>query len=196
MVEQSGRSTTTGDDAWALCTNTASPLFLDELQDKDFAVTDEDTARARMAIAWAQHSTDEGTFARNLRVAALNATVERRTVGIAAYLVEGHRRAVEESRKSEKPVGGWVGTPGKRETFAGLQVTRIREFNNDFGTCYFVNLQDAAGNALTWKASTYPGWAYEAEASGELVSIKATVKAHEDSARFGLQTLIQRAALI
>lgn len=196
MVQDCQAAESTADIAWNICTWDGRTLR--DLQDDGWEVTPADVERAQVAIDWAQlldGSTD--TFTNNMKVSALNAALEKRTAGIAAYLIEAYRKAHEEEVKATTAThtSQHIGEIGKRLVLDNLTVARIREFEGDYGTTYFISMQTADGDDVVWKASTYQDWAYQAEASHQPVSLKATIKEHSEF-RGTAQTYISRAQLV
>jgi hypothetical protein len=85
-----------------------------------------------------------------------------------------------------------VGTVGTREVFT-LTYVRTTSFENQWGTSSFHTFHDAAGNVLSWKTSggSLRDGSGEMVAVGAIVSVLATVKAH-DTYKGTPQTVITR----
>lgn len=197
QIEIDGFGTATGELAWNLENDARAveEMRRDGMQDP----TEQDARAAIAAIAFAQALDGKSEFDHNLKVSASLAAIDYRQIGIAAYIVEAHRRQVEKDRKSAaeavapKIETAFVGEVGKRQVFENIAVDRIFEFDSDFGVMRIIKMRDVSGNALVWKTGTACGWAYDAQESGELVSFKASVKAHENY-RDEKQTLVTRVA--
>lgn len=102
--------------------------------------------------------------------------------------------AIEESKYkpavlNDNPVQAYFGTPALRETFQ-LIVCKVISYETCYGTKYIVIFQNRDGNRAVWFASKEPKWAYDAE--GCHVTVKATPKSHDESEKYGLQTILRR----
>jgi hypothetical protein len=119
-------------------------------------------------------------YAEQCKFLAERGWVTEKTAGIVASMVRGPR--------IEKPnVSQYIGEVGKRQDFMGLKVVAAIERESDYGISTILKFEDAAGNVLTWFASG--GKSYK---QGDIVNLKATVKAHNEY-RDVKQTVITRA---
>lgn len=175
-------------------------------KDRHELPVEEDRAAAVKAIAWARETwcamdiDERNDFEHNMAVAVAKDFVPVRRIGLAAYAVQGYRKAFEETIRAEAVAKAdaeaeFVGEVGKRDTFT-VTVTRIVEiadrYSYDGGTKPLYLMVDEAGNPLKWFAS---GWSAEME-QGETYTLKATVKAHEADAKFGKATMLTRCKVI
>lgn len=121
--------------------------------------TDRDLAYE--ALVWLNSTI--GTIPANMRndyqhslyVAASNREFNVRTKGIVASLLATYRRTLaEEVERANKPVSAHVGVVGKRQTFQHVLVTRVFDYDNDFGVSHRHMMQTPEGNVLTWQTGT------------------------------------------
>jgi hypothetical protein len=118
---------------------------------------EEDKEMARRALSWAQGLEGKTEFEHNLRTIANNDVVQYRNSGIAAYIVEGYRRAMAKDAEQKikdagKPASFHLGEIGKRlrkvsVTFLGTPFTG----ENDYGTFYIHRFVTDDGAELVWK---------------------------------------------
>jgi hypothetical protein len=147
-----------------------------------------DTEEARAALEWARTELagrDPETlsgYEHNLMVATAYDSVPPENAGLVASLIVTYRRAQDRTRKAKQ--SQHVGTPGKRQEFTGLTVTRVSSFDTRYGVSHRYNFVDGEGNVLTWltKKRLENGVTYQG---------KATVKKH-DEWRGVKQTVITR----
>lgn len=84
-----------------------------------------------------------------------------------------------------------ISTVGKRAIFT-VSVVKILSFEGDYGTVYINILKDSAGNVVIYKGASL---ANANVTEGDTVTIKATVKAHEE--REGVkQTILARPVVL
>jgi len=173
--------------------------------DKDhekFEVTEDDTALAAEAEAWAESLTDEylsqqnGDYLHNVRVIARGGSVDSRSAGIAASIVQAYNRNVMQMRRAEAfaaaaAASEHVGTLGKREAF-NVKLSGITGFETAFGYTTLLTFVTDDGAIIVWKASTDPK--LKASEVGERFRLTGTVKDHTVY-RGAKQTLVQRCKL-
>lgn len=104
-------------------------------------------------------------------------------------VVEPTESKYEPAVLNDNPRCGYFGTVKKRETFT-LAVCKIINYETQYGTKYVVIFQTRDGDRAVWFASTKPKWAYDAE--GCWATVKATPKTHDESERYGQQTVLLR----
>lgn len=171
--------------------------YLDELEAVE--VTDDDMAKAAAAKAWVTGAAAEApgnNYLGNLAVLVKGSWVSVKHFGLVASSIGAYDKAVgreiERKAKAEAAaVSEFVGTVGKREVFTGT-VTAVIPYETMYGTGRVVKMADGAGNVL--KSLTSGAWAYGLEV-GDVVTVKATVKAHE-TYRGAKETNLTRAALV
>ena len=140
-------------------------------------------ARAEAVIAWVRglyDGTPEGLarlddYQRNLVAAVLGNIVKNNTAGILASAFAAKNRAdgIEYARRAPKLPSAHFGVVGKREVFT-FTVTRVFSSENEYGPSHMNILTDAAGNVAKWRT------AGTCLTVGDIVTGKATVKAHND----------------
>lgn len=115
-------------------------------------------------------------------------TDNQKRVMVEARDQDGARKAARAAANAEKAkTAVHVGTEGKREVFGPLTVTGITGFEGTFGYVNIYIMSDVAGNVLVYKGSS--DW--QDVARGAVVTVKATVKAHD--VRDGVaQTILSR----
>lgn len=153
-----------------------------------FEVTEADHAYAAATIAWAQNPRGNiSDYAYNLSVLTLSTTVKRSKVTFLVSAIGAYARTLElkaewalrdEAKASldgiQKP-SDFVGTVGERRVFDVTMIYAPKPLESRFGVTYLCTFKDAEGNLLKWFASTGPDFKIN-----ESVSVKATVKAHEE----------------
>jgi hypothetical protein len=154
---------------------------------------DADCALADAALAWAQALPEDtdSEYLHNLRVMAGVGAIEPRWAGYAASIIAAYQREqLRAQERAEEPVSNWVGAVGKRQVFTGLLVKSVRTIDSDGPWLrQLCLLTDPEGNVLKWWTGT------EALREGKTVTLKATVKAHEEY-RGRKETVITRATVV
>lgn len=119
---------------------------------------------------------------------------------VASYVVYLQRQEAKKAiQKSKSEQSEHVGEVGKRQTFKIQRVNgdfyrMLYVRHGDYGNVYVLEMIDVDGNVLKWSASHYY-WLEEArETDKDVLTVKATVKAH-DEYRGVKQTVVQRVAL-
>jgi hypothetical protein len=136
-------------------------------------------------------------FEHNLLVVAKGEFCERRTFGIAAYIVEAYRKAhnmVPERKKIVRPASKHVGTVGER--FKNIEVTCDHVFtwnSEQFGAGSLFKLVTTDGNVLVWR--TYYVSDENNMEKGHVYVVNATVKKHGEYER-ELQTELSRLKVV
>jgi hypothetical protein len=124
---------------------------------------------------------DLSDFEHNLLVVAKGQFCERRTFGIAAYIIEAYRKAhnmIPERKKAPARNSQHFGTVGQR--FPKLEVLCEKVFtwnSQEFGTGYLFKLITNDGNVAVWR--TYNVSDENNMAEGHRYVIAATVKKHD-----------------
>jgi hypothetical protein len=164
----------------------------------------EDEAAANAARAWvADEMEAKSNFDHNLKTAANFELVDRRSLGIACYILPAHQKylAKEAARKLNEQYGEseHVGTVKKREVFT-LTLTNLFDIEGMYGTTTIHKFRDLQGNVVTWFASNpyiVPDEddSKDRMAVGETYNIKATVKEHKEY-KGTKETVISRAAFV
>lgn len=152
---------------------------------------------AELALATAAHAwgAEQGgnDYLDNLSAVCQKTSLRRKHIGLAASVVSAYERHLgrEAERKAAAEATAasvHVGAVKDRIAIDGT-VTFVRFFEGDYGTRALVKILDH-GNVLVWWCSN----AANAPEVGEVVTGKATVKAHEDY-QGTAQTVITRAKL-
>jgi hypothetical protein len=144
--------------------------------DDDFALVD---AAREFVVDRLSVKTDLNEFENNILIAAKLESLELRTCGIAAYVVEYYRReterAAEQAKKQATANNTHFGELKKR--YRGLELTYLGcfSFDSQFGTTYIHRFENAEGQRLVWKTGTELGYA-----DGHKVKATFTVKEHGD----------------
>ena len=134
-------------------------------------------------------------------------------LGIASYLVEGHRVKVAKEASKAKALEGkennHIGALKNRQDFT-LTYLRTNSFDNAYGVTYFHSFEDVNGNVIIWKGSkdlvsalnTDLGkWGdadrpqYNDDLVGKELVVKGTVTKH-DEFRERKQTYINRCKIL
>ena len=155
--------------------------------------TDADLATADAAIEWVRTSfegRDLSDFEHNVKVIVAGGRVVRKTGGIAAAIIPSHARALDriaERAKTEDVPSEYVGTVGERIELP-VEIAAQIPVESDFGFSLLVKMTDGAGNVL----STFYSGSKSVPAVGEKVTLRATVKGHEEY-RGTRQTKVSRA---
>jgi hypothetical protein len=164
-------------------------------------VRDAMKAKAVAVLEWAKALTGANGYEYNLGVAARQENVTPKDCGIIASAVVAHFKAMESeaarlqretnnaarlAADAVRPESQHVGIVGQRTDFNGLKVVMIRKTEGAYGVTSVVKFNDEAGNVVVWFATGVPDID-----EGDTVSIKATVKAH-DEFRGVRQTVVTR----
>lgn len=134
-------------------------------------------------------------FDHNMIVVAKGESVERRTFGIAAYLVQNYRiknNLIVSTRKTY-PASNYVGAVKDRMRDVEVEVEAVKTWNSEqFGECSLFKLRDPSGNLIVWK--TYNVGIENSMVEGHKYVIDATVKKHAEF-RGEKQTVVSRLAV-
>jgi hypothetical protein len=180
----------------------------------------EDDEKAKLVLDWAR--SDEfvekaGTndYLWNLGVSCASDYIPLRRLGLVCSAVSSYDREREftirrDREQTERKDKTFVGTKDKREVFE-LTLLRIIWIEDRYqgGSKPLYIFNDADGNEVKWFASNSAGVAeqvqidgiedpqyhFEPITEGQTYRVKATVKRHEDSDRYGKQTFITRAKI-
>jgi hypothetical protein len=157
-LDETGRTQATSSDAMF---NMFPPQGLNSREREELVKpTDEDRDEALKAIDWAQQLEGRSEFDHNMKVIASNEMIEFRNAGIAAFIVQARRRALEKeeerkAREAGKPESHHVGVLGKR--LKKVEVVFIGtpwSGETDFGTLFIHKFMTADGSDLVWKTSS------------------------------------------
>jgi hypothetical protein len=138
--------------------------------------TEQDTAAADAALEWARAIPESAEdYLYNVRVLARGESFNIKHAGIVASIISSYQRNQAKERERAQLIASseHVGEIGKRQDFPGLKLIRAIPVDGYWGLTIFYKLEDAEGNRITWKASS---WADMEE--GDTVTLKATVKEH------------------
>ena len=153
----------------------------------------EDHALADKAIEWAKGLEPKSDFEHNLKVIATCEVLPSRGAGVAAAMIFCYKREVERTILREKKAkmfadSSYIGEVGKRQDFE-VTVVGLHQIEGQYGVTNIYKLLDAAGNLLTWFASS------DALEEGKAYVLKGTVKAHEEY-KGTKQTIITRCKIV
>ena len=150
-------------------------------RDKDEPPTQADINRGIAAIEWAStlHERDEvkdSDYLHNLNVVARCMRLSDRSTGIAASMIAAHDRALGTEREQalDKLQSSHVGTVGERIVLT-LKILAIKELESNWGVSNLHRMIDEHGNRYTWFGSSQ-----SIGKPGESVTIKATIKKHDE----------------
>lgn len=134
-------------------------------------------------LAWVRSQEPElGTYMSNLKAACLPELCEWRSFGlivsaVAAYNREQEKKAREIKKaakaKAEAENSEWVGTIGERIEVNGLTCTLLTSWETQFGVTHVYKFTSDNGSVFTWKTGNFIE-------NGAVISIKGTVKAHNE----------------
>jgi hypothetical protein len=141
-------------------------------------------------------------YENSLRVAMASGIAHPKFAGLIASSVQFYNRDLEKRARNESWAtmvanSTFQGIVGERQVFEGLQVVSYRTWQNDYGTTHFYSFVDSTGNAYTYFASKDMDLSV-----GQIVSLRATVKKHENyTPKFAgavtyAQTILTRCALV
>lgn len=155
---------------------------------------DQDTAAAEAALAWIRSDEFGGDsdYVSNMKIALAGDWLNTRNVGLAASAIFVHARATEqkiereqEAERAATALNEHVGQPKDRLELT-LTVTRIYEYEGNYGVTYITALTDAEGRTFKWFGSR------ELE-RGETYTGRWTVKEHGEF-KGTLETVLTRPA--
>ena len=154
-------------------------------------------------IRWAKVLDASGNdYLHNLQVIARNGFVDWRGMGYVASMFKAHdnaqKRAASAAKVAKAKAGSThVGTVGEKLSFSG-QVVFMRDFDGRYGPTTLIKFVTDEGNAISWFASN-PSYSQVSGQcgrkwieKGDIVSVKGTVKKH-DEYKSEKQTTITRA---
>lgn len=168
-------------------------------------ITDADCADADAALEYARgelaEHADLSDYLWNLRVSCAQVSVDHRTAGITASLVQHWRkeiaRRVEVAARALRP-SEHIGAVGERLRLR-LTLASVRPIEGMY-TSYLHKFRTDDGDALCWFASDItqdlPGGVRGELVIGQSYWIRGSVKAHNDSPRFGRETLLTRCTVL
>lgn len=206
VVERDGRYIAGGETKWnALRVFNASSddarKERTELLEKiDF---DKMTARAEMIREWVISQEATNDFMSNVIASCKPSYIEYKQVGFLAAAVVAYSKGVEKEEimkakaKKVEDLGEseYIGTAKKRDTFT-LTLEKLIVTEGYYGDTYIHRFRDAENNLVIWFGSKrLENKEDEYVAEGETVTVKATVKGHEEY-NGEKQTMVQRVAFV
>lgn len=164
----------------------------------DTVVTENHKAQAEAALEWCQAipeaELEQSNYLANINLVARCGTVSRKTAGLAASIIQAHKKALEQEVKKQeftkRPPSQYVGVVGKRQVFT-VKCEKLLATEGQYGSVGIHKLVDEQGNDLTWFASGSGDWLKE----GLSYKVKATVKKHE-LYKERPQTIVSRLAVV
>lgn len=181
-------------NAWITGETATAYLVTGELfkkfRERDVTVTDADIEVADKIVEWvAELDTFDNDYLWNLKVTVGKRGLETREAGLATSAVPAYYRAIQKEieRRAEREtakISEYQGEVGKRQDWT-LTLSRSMSFDGHYGTTFLFMFLDDAGNRYKWFASNPLYKENETGAqtfveAGDKVTIKATVKAHEE----------------
>lgn len=158
-LAQESERTSTASEVWSYL-NRRIITQEDRERATKYRPTDEDKALAVVVLNWARETMGEprddmNDYEHNLGVIVRAGLVSHRTAGLAASLVQGHRRAtqVEADKEAAKnaPESNHVGVVGERMRDVPVTVLAVIPMPpTDFGPRVLLKVVDDAGNLLVW----------------------------------------------
>ena len=181
--DNSGKSSTYSDTLWLLCPdwNTKDREAKDKYIEKwGIEVQEQDINQAKQVISWAQQiPTDvKNSYLYNIGVAARSNVATDQTAALLISAIEAYRKEIEKItyEKKEKKESNWIGQPNDRIIIQNVKQVNRYVMEGDYGICSCIKfVQEETGNVFIWWASGNVDFA-----SDEPLTIKATVKAHEE----------------
>jgi hypothetical protein len=169
--EQGGQSS--ADAAWTRMRPSPMSGKAPEVADED------EVALATSAVAWACATIEASDYMHNIRAVALSGSAEASTLGLAASIWTVYERAMEreiERRQKRASVASseWQGKVDASTGVLFLTVTKILDLETDFGVSHLHMMQDEAGNAFKWFASS------ARLEIGTLYRVEGKVKKHDE----------------
>jgi len=153
--------------------------------------SEEAKVEAQAALAWAQAIEVKTDFDHNLRTVAKAECITFRDCGIAAYIIQAHRRALEiQVERAARPVSKHFGTVGVRVKKATLVYKGSASFDSAYGITFIHRLLTPEGDQAIWKT----GNGLNVDAGTEL-TVDYTVKEHGEW-KGNLQTAITRVKVL
>jgi hypothetical protein len=148
--------------------------------------SDEAKELANKAIAWAKALTFTSDKALsdyeiNLAMLAKAEYVPEKATGIAASLIPAYARSIglDVSKKFEKIVSEYIGKVGDKLTLT-LTIQKHNSYEGNYGISHQYIMRDPTGNAIVWWASKgIRDGNYDVD-SGDVVTLKGTVKKLEE----------------
>jgi len=173
--------------------------------EKPLKPTDEDKATAHEVAEWLASLSERenlNDYMYNLSVLGKGATFTSKNFGIACSAIPTYMREMEREINRRKQFESdknsqYVGEVGKRSDFLNLTLVFTRDLESDWGVSHLYKFKDAAGNVIVWFSSNvYYNPATEQDINvGDVVSLTATVKKHEEYAGTDQRTGEQREAV-
>jgi hypothetical protein len=171
------------------CRRGAEDAVLAQQEDRDVALAAIEWARA----TWCATPIDERSdFEHNMAVVVAKDYVPERRLGLAAYTVQGYRKAIEEEIRRRAVAGSqFIGEIGERLALS-VTVARVVALRDTYsyngGTKPLYLFVDEAGNSLKWFASS---WKNELKV-GASYELTGTVQRHDEDEKYGKATIVNR----
>ena len=223
---QESEESSTASNAWSWLVYVPMDKYGREHHRK-FTPTAEDTTKAKDALLWAVETfgevrEDRNDYEHNLGVVVRSGLVNLRVAGLAASILQAHRRAttVAEEKKAaaDAPESNHVGAVGDRLRDVPVKVVAVIPMPpTEYGPRELVKLSDEAGNIFAWFTGALGTWVFPARSTegldgadadaaneenvkgrspepGDSMWLTGTVKAH-NSFNSVKQTVLSRCAL-
>ena len=156
-------------------------------------LSDTDADSIQASILGTQKGRELNDFEHNLYVVAKGQSIERRTMGIAAYLIQAYRKAhnlVPEYKPKQRLTSNHIGTV--KERLRGVEVILEKRFtwkSEEFGEGVRFKMVTKDGNVLVWKTYNVADEKDMVEGRGYVIT--GTVSKH-DEYNGEKQTVLQR----
>lgn len=184
----------TANIAWRICTQPEDKYTKEMIVKHGLTVADGDVERAEAALCWGRAIDPDNaasTYLHDLGVCCRQEYVVWKTGGYVASVLGAHNRALAKELAAKAVAStspkAHVGKVKERSVF-DLTIVGTHPYSTDFGPKVLVRFNDDRGNVLVWRASGSPEWVQ----IGRKLSVKATVKAHDEYQGVP-QTVLERA---
>ena len=164
---------------------------------ENFSITDTHARHSKIVLNWIREylskMESKNTYFHNLSAIIEDEYATWKDISFVASIFSVYDREME--KKNVKYKNEYVGEIKKREIFADLSIKSIKSFDSDFGVKHLIQFVDNQKRVLIWWASTDIDKYIDIKDNNQMVSIKATVKAHKEW-NGCKQTAINRAVIM
>lgn len=186
------RTSTRDDVRMLLCSPRTSRTYIEFVRRYDLHTCEQDKELAAKALEWVRNipADTDSDYLYNIRTICSGECIHPDKLGYAVSVIPAYKRDIERraERKETNTDKQFVGEVGKRLRDLPVTVKRIRSTEGQYGVTTIIAFE-SDGNDLTWFASGDKTGDFE---EGTSYTVDATVKKHEDDARYGKQTIVNR----